>query len=709
MRFIVSWLIVFVCLPAFLFARDGVVVELDLPITPKSAEVARRTISQIASDGLPDTVFVVFRTTPSATGRGSDLGGCYTVAGAIVRELSTIRTVAVIPNSLYGHSVLVALACDEIILGPNAEIGDAADGVTDRDVVTETMLSAYRDVAQRRRRDLPRSLIDKMLDASVEILSAESDETTFFGSSDELAAIAAKRNIEWDAPPKVVVAAGVTGIYTANEARRLGIVARLEDDTTSAAAAVGVEKDSLRRARVVGTVGQTLIVDVVGAITPSKVNAIIRQTTARLAQTHRGDPITLVCFRVDSPGGNLTAAYNLADFIVGTLRPRGIHTVGYVPQTALADAAIIPLCCDETILGERATLGGDGATITTREEIDHVVPLLEPLLDAAFQRRSPVVAMFDGDEELLVWRDAKDASKTSLMSVAEWESLAGRERFVRGDVYKPRGKLLALNAADAVKFRIADDTVLDDAGLRTACGIDNEPEHLEGGMIDQFVRALADPRWSLVLLLIGFFALSAELKTPGLGLGGFLATLTFVLFFWSHFLNGTAEWLELILFATGIVFLLLEIFVVPGFGLFGVGGLVLIVVSIVLAGQTFVIPHNSYQLARTQWSLVTLLVATAGATLVAAMAVRVVHAANHPQSSELSERAEGEKLADYTHLLGAGGVCATPLVPAGRVMFDDVPVNVVADGEFIDAGTEVVVTEVNGYRVVVRRVTKSET
>ena len=83
--------------------------------------------------------------------------------------------------------------------------------------------------------------------------------------------------------------------------------------------------------------------------------------------------------------------------------------------------------------------------------------------------------------------------------------------------------------------------------------------------------------------IVGGLALYIELHAPGLGIGGFISFVCFALFFWSHFLEGTAGWLEVTLFVTGCICLLTEIFVLPGFVIFGLGGGVLILTSIVLA------------------------------------------------------------------------------------------------------------------------------
>jgi membrane-bound ClpP family serine protease len=91
------------------------------------------------------------------------------------------------------------------------------------------------------------------------------------------------------------------------------------------------------------------------------------------------------------------------------------------------------------------------------------------------------------------------------------------------------------------------------------------------------------------------FLISTEMSTPGIGIPGVLGTLCLVLFFWSQYLGGNADWLKILLFVVGIVFILLELFVVPGSMILGVAGLLMVVLSIVLATQTFLIRADSPQ------------------------------------------------------------------------------------------------------------------
>jgi membrane-bound ClpP family serine protease len=156
--------------------------------------------------------------------------------------------------------------------------------------------------------------------------------------------------------------------------------------------------------------------------------------------------------------------------------------------------------------------------------------------------------------------------------------------------------------------------------------------------------------------------------------------------------------------------LALEIFVLPGFGLFGLAGGLLVISSLILASQTFVLPRNDYQLHQLRNSLLTLTGAGIG-IVVAVAAIRryLPHTPvlNNmvlapPSTEEVSRISEREALARLDHLLGRRGVAFTPLVPGGKARIDDDLVDVLTDGEFVDRGLAIEVIEVRGNRVVVR-------
>ena len=227
-----------------------------------------------------------------------------------------------------------------------------------------------------------------------------------------------------------------------------------------------------------------------------------------------------------------------------------------------------------------------------------------------------------------------------------------------------------------------------------------------------FVEWLADPRIASLLLFVGGFALLFELSTPGATVPGFIAVLCFLLFFWAKFLHGTADWLEIMLFVGGVACLAVEVFALPGFGIFGFGGGMMIIASIVLASQTFIVPTNAYQLRQFPVSLLMMAAGMAGGIASVFVIRRFLPDTPYfnrmllrpPRPEEREELSRREALVTFDHLQNKRGVTVTPLVPAGKVQFGDELVDCVSNGDLIAKGTAVIVEEVAGNRVVVRKI-----
>ena len=153
-------------------------------------------------------------------------------------------------------------------------------------------------------------------------------------------------------------------------------------------------------------------------------------------------------------------------------------------------------------------------------------------------------------------------------------------------------------------------------------------------------------------------------------------------------------------------------FVFPGAGIFGLGGGLLVIASLVLASQTYIIPRNEYQMDHVRTSLLTIVGAAGGVFVTAAvmrrflphtpMFNRVMLAP--PMGEELRQLSQRESFGQFEHLLNARGTAYTPLVPGGKARIGEELVDVMADGGFIDRGLPVQVIEVYGNRIVVRAV-----
>ena len=238
-----------------------------------------------------------------------------------------------------------------------------------------------------------------------------------------------------------------------------------------------------------------------------------------------------------------------------------------------------------------------------------------------------------------------------------------------------------------------------------AYGLEGDVDLAAPGWADTLLDALASPGIAWLLLLIGGAGLYIELHTPGVGLGGFVAMVAFIVYFWSQYLHGTSGWLEVMLFLAGMFCLAAEIFVLPGVGVLGLGGGLLVVASLILASQSFVLPTNAYQLRQQQWSLAGLVGAMAGVTLLAIVGRRWLPESRlfrrvllAPPVSEATDEDEDPLEA----LVGLDGETTTRLAPAGKARIDGMLRDVTSDGQLVDPGIPVEVIAVRGGRLVVR-------
>jgi membrane-bound serine protease (ClpP class) len=284
--------------------------------------------------------------------------------------------------------------------------------------------------------------------------------------------------------------------------------------------------------------------------------------------------------------------------------------------------------------------------------------------------------------------------------------------WLKGEAVRAPGRPLEIRGADAAGYVPGTRTVGSYGDLKAQYDLEKEPATLEPTWVDVLVDALASPGLAILLLVIGFVALYAELHAPGIGVPAFVAIVCFVLFFWSHFLGGTAGWLEVILFVVGVGCVLLEMFVIPGFGIFGLGGGAMILASLVLASQTFVIPRNPSEMAEFQKSLMVV-----GASILGVIAAITLlnrwlpqtpllgqMVLQPPSGEEVEAIDESASLTHFEELVGMQGTTTTPLFPGGKARFGKNVFDVMTEGGFVPVGATVEVLEVRGNWMIVRSV-----
>ena len=338
--------------------------------------------------------------------------------------------------------------------------------------------------------------------------------------------------------------------------------------------------------------------------------------------------------------------------------------------------------------------------------------------------RPPALAAAMADMDLVVYhvrnKETQAAAYMSEEEISNSDDPAAWEKINPVPESRPK-YFLSVNGERAVELTLAQGNAATREELTARYQVAHDLLVLKPSGVDTAVTILNLPLVTGLLFVIGLVALYIEFSAPGLGLGGLIAALCFALFFWSRFLGGTAGWLEVILFVAGVAFLAMEVFVIPGFGIAGLTGLLLVFTSILMASQHFVIPQTALQLTTSLNSIVVLATSGVAFLIVAAVLSRyfqllpvvrslVLETPDAYASADSTGATTGKSPVAFDPQLrfpiqiGDWGIADSPLRPAGKARFGEHFVDVVTDGLFVDKGKTVRVLDVSGNRVRVREV-----
>jgi membrane-bound ClpP family serine protease len=670
----------------------------------------QRAITQLTQAPSPDgrrpvlILELVPQRRDDGNGEGTDFTRALSVATFLTRrELAAVKTVAYVPRRIKGHGVLVALACEELVLHPEAEIGEAGIDEEASRGVDPKIVASYQQIASARG-SVPEAVALGMVDRQLEVLKVETDQGVEFVLRQDLDALKQNHTI---VSQDTLVLPGSLASFSGREGREYGFVRMLASDREELARGLALPPEAVVEDQSLVGDWRPVILKVEGPLTPRKV----RQLETLVATEIRDRQVNWIGLSIDSAGGELADCLRLADALAA-LDANEVQTVAYVPVQASGGAALVALACRQLVLQPEAHLGGKDSMELDRQTIDAAtVSIRDSLATNTDHSWSLLASIIDPDIELFRYVNRK-TGENRYLATDEEGALADRGDWDKRERIKPAGEPLRLAANRAQELGIATHVVDSFDEFKQLYGFDADPHTAEPNWALELVEALSSPALAFLLLVIGFVGVYVELHTPGLGAGAFIAALAFLLFFWSNFLHGTAGWLEVLLFVGGVFFLLLEMLVLPGFGIFGLGGALMILVSLVLASQTFVLPRTESQMAELRHSLT--IVAAATVVVIAASialrrylpqapVLRTLLLSPTPEE-ELIDLEHREALADFSHLVGQQGTATTNLMPAGKADFDGQLIDVIAEGLPIERGQAIVVVKTRGNRVLVRAV-----
>lgn len=440
-----------------------------------------------------------------------------------------------------------------------------------------------------------------------------------------------------------------------------------------------------------------------------------------------------VIFQINTWGGLVNAGLEISQFIK---QQNDLHTIAFVDDKAISAGAMIAMACDEIVMEPGSTLG-DSAPIAMdpaggiqklegAERAKMESPILadfqdsatrnghDPLLAEAMVAYGKTVHWIENQEGGRRFVDADEYAK--LTADGSWKAVEG----VKNPVDGPES-LLTLVSTDAVKLGLATseassiNTLAQDRGYTILATF--QPSAGE-----KFIAFLDGGIVRFVLLIVFMQSLYAALHAPGHGFPEALAVSSLGVMIGIPLLTGYAQWWEVAAVLTGMMLLAVEIFVLPGFGISGIAGIVLMLGGLILtfAGNEPNIPGVLPSLGAT-WQAIQqgLIVVTGG--LVCSILLwfwlnrylpklpyfnKLILATGGQTGTAIPPPEEA-----LFPVRGMTGRAVTDLRPGGSAEFFDEAINdrrivdVVSDSGFVRAGTNVVIREIEGSRIVVRTVT----
>lgn len=373
---------------------------------------------------------------------------------------------------------------------------------------------------------------------------------------------------------------------------------------------------------------------------------------------------------------------NFADSIRSRILDSPLKTVVYINHNAASAGALISLAADRIYMSKGSSIGAASVVNQTGEVMpEKYQSYMRGLMRATAEAkgRDPRIAEAFVDPEI---------------------DLPG---------IKPPGKILTLTSSEAMELGLIDGELNSIWDIYEAEGLSSpaETKH-QISWIDQVIAFLINPAVSGILILIIIGGIYFELQTPGVGFPLIAAIIAGVLFFAPLYMQGLADNWEIALFVVGVLLIILEIFVIPGFGLPGILGIVFMI-----CGLAFSMVANdwlNFKVSAPGLLMQSFLIVIV--SLAASIVLMVIFGKSMLQSrafKRLVLQDEQRSVEGYTSsrlladLVGREALAKTVLRPSGKIEIDGKWYDAVALDGYVELGEQVTVVKHENYNLFVRK------
>ena len=407
----------------------------------------------------------------------------------------------------------------------------------------------------------------------------------------------------------------------------------------------------------------------------------------RVISQAESDNAKAIIFDINTFGGRVDAATQIKDAILSSK----VMTIAYINRRAISAGALISLSCEKIYMTEGGLIGAATAVdMSGKKGSEKVISFMREEMASTAEKtgRSKEIARGMVDEELTF---------THLL-------LNGDSLMVNDIEGRKEGKLISLTTEQAIKYKIADGKAGTITELIEVLGY-SESEIIENreNWSEKIVRFLTDPVVASLLTTFGFLGILFELQSPGWGIPGIVGLICLVLSLSASYIAQLATMSDMLFIITGLGLIMLEAFIIPGFGIVGISG-----IGVMLYGLYLLlipdIPVGEEVLGQAMDGF---LIGLIGAVIGLYLLIRVLLKTNFwkqltSPENQIKERVD-KNLLDWESFIGEVGSSETDLHPSGWVKIKGKRVFVVSEGDFVEKGEDVKVLSADGNRILVRK------
>jgi membrane-bound serine protease (ClpP class) len=295
--------------------------------------------------------------------------------------------------------------------------------------------------------------------------------------------------------------------------------------------------------------------------------AIWRQTMQAMDQAEK-KKADFILIHLNTYGGLVDAADSIRTKILNSPIP----VLCFIDNNAASAGALIAIACDSIYMRPGANIGAATVVNQTGEPVpDKFQSYMRSIMRATAEAHGQDTIINGKDTTFRWFRDPNIA-----------EAMVDPDKYIKGVI--DTGKVLTFTANEAKLHHFCEgiaenvDEVLKKAGITNYEIFEYKPTALEkviGYMVNPFLQG--------ILIMIIIAGIYYELQTPGIGFPLAAAALAAILYFAPLYLEGIAEHWEILIFIIGLILLLIEIFVLPGFGIAGISGIILAILGLALS------------------------------------------------------------------------------------------------------------------------------